>query len=126
MTNLTASNFRSLIEKYNIDKEDALLMCDYVTALETENSNLLSMCTKSHKVIIEKIEKSSSALTQSINFTVNFDIAFTEFADSKNNTYDVFSYDEKTDSNKLNEIFIARTLHYSEKELRKLYVSKNE
>jgi hypothetical protein len=120
MTNLTALHFRSLIEKYKIQKEDAIVMCDYVTALETENCKLLSLCTNSHKVIIEKIEKSSSALTTSFKFAVNFDIAFTEFADSKNNTYDVFSYDEKTDSNKVNEIFIARSLLYVEKELRKL------
>jgi hypothetical protein len=125
MTNLTALHFRSLIEKYKIQKEDAIVMCDYVTALETENCKLLSMCTNSHKVIIEKIEQSSSALTNSFKFAVNFDIAFTEFADSKNNTYDVFSYDEKTDSNKVNEIFIARSLFYVEKELRKLY-NKNE
>ena len=120
MTNLTASNFRMLIEKYKIQKEDAIVMCDYVTALEIENCNLLSLCTNSHnshKITIEQVEH-----TQSFNFTVNFDIAFTEFVDSKNNTYDVFSYDEKTDSNKVNEIFIARTLLYTEQKLRKLYV----
>jgi hypothetical protein len=121
MTNLTALHFRKIIQKYKINEEDAFALCDYVTALETENCNLLSMCTNSHKVIIEKIEKSSSALTQSFNFTVDFNIAFTEFTDeSKSNTYNVFSYDEKTDTNKVNEIFIARSLLYVEKELRKL------